>query len=163
MTTGSQELVAIEKAQTHDAPAILALQKIAYRGEAELYPDYPIQPLLQTLAELELEFEHKLILKAATTGALVGSVRGWQKEGTVRLERLFVHPSQQGRGIGTLLISEFENSFRNARRFELFTGHRSTRNLSLYVRLGYRPFKYELARSGLELVHLEKNAPREHL
>ena len=39
----------IEPAMIEDAAEILALQKLAYRSEAEIYNDFSIQPLLQTL------------------------------------------------------------------------------------------------------------------
>jgi predicted NUDIX family phosphoesterase len=47
----------IERALIEDAPAILALQKLAYQSEARIHNDYSIQPLTQTLDELGSEFE----------------------------------------------------------------------------------------------------------
>ena len=41
----------IEIAMIQDAEEILALQKLAYRSEAEIYEDYSIAPLIQTLEE----------------------------------------------------------------------------------------------------------------
>ena len=40
---------AIEKADSADAEAILALQKLAYKDEAKIYGDFQIPPLLETL------------------------------------------------------------------------------------------------------------------
>ena len=154
-------MVEIVRAGIADAAAILELQKLAYRSEAEIYGDVSIPPLAQTLGELEAEFGQKTVLKAESDGILVGSVRGFEADGTAHVVRLMVRPAHQGRGIGTRLMAEFEAAFPKAGRFELFTGRRSERNLRLYARLGYRVFRYEMIRSGLELVFLEKarNAP----
>ena len=40
--------LSIERAAVEDAPEILALQKAAFRSEAELYGDFSIEPLVQT-------------------------------------------------------------------------------------------------------------------
>ncbi len=39
----------IERAIISDAEEILSLQKLAYRSEAEIYNDFNIPPLVQTL------------------------------------------------------------------------------------------------------------------
>ena len=73
-------------------------------------------------------------------GCIVGSVRAYLSEGTCYVGRLIVDPGVQNQGIGTRLMSEIEQAFSHAARFELFTGHLSERNLYLYHKLGYRPF-----------------------
>ena len=65
----------IARATTSDATAILALQRLAYRGEAELYDDRSIPPLTQTPSELIDEFQTMVFLKASDSGTVVGSVR----------------------------------------------------------------------------------------
>jgi GNAT superfamily N-acetyltransferase len=142
-------------AQLGDAAAILRLQKVAYQTEARLYGD-DIPPLQQTLAELEREFGHFLILKAVGNGEVVGSVRARRDGGTCHLGRLIVKPELQGRGLGTLLMQQIESRCADAARFELFTGDRSLGNLRLYRRLGYTELRREVVRPGLCLVYLEK-------
>jgi ribosomal protein S18 acetylase RimI-like enzyme len=153
--------VKIEPAKPEDAAEILSLQKRAYLSEAMIYDDYSIPPLVQTLEEISAEFRSKLFLKAIESGALVGSVRGYCREGIAHLERLIVHPTHQGRGVGSLLTRTFEASFPEAQRFELFTGHKSERNISLYRRLGYVPFRRDRVHPGLELVYLGKTLTNE--
>ena len=57
-------------------------------------------------------------------------------------------------------MAEIESAFPKARRFELFTGHRSERNLHLYEKLGYREFKRVPATEDLTMVFMEKVAGR---
>jgi hypothetical protein len=47
----------IERASVEDAQEILALQRLAYQSEAEIYDDYSIPPLTQTLEAIRADFE----------------------------------------------------------------------------------------------------------
>jgi ribosomal protein S18 acetylase RimI-like enzyme len=147
----------IEKATILDGEEILSLQKLAYRSEAEIYDDFSIPPLLQTLEEVRKDFENQVFLKTVLNGKIVGSVRAFVKEGTCYIGRLIVHPDFQNQGIGTGLMRGIEETFKEARRFELFTGHKSEKNLHLYEKLGYRVFKTVKANERLTIVFLEKN------
>ena len=146
----------IEQANLEDAPAVLALQKTAYRSEAEIYGDYAIPPLTQTLDEIEVDFENQLVLKASIEGRVVGSVRGYAEGGTCYIGRLVVYPEFQNRGIGSQLMEEIETRFGHAERFELFTGDKSERNLRFYRKRGYEVFRSESVTGNLTLVYLEK-------
>jgi ribosomal protein S18 acetylase RimI-like enzyme len=146
----------IERATITDAEEILALQKLAYRSEAEIYNDFKIPPLVQTLESIERDFESQFFLKALLDERIIGSVRAYSKEGTCYIGRLIVHPDFQNRGIGTGLMNELERIFNNCRSFELFTGDRSERNLYLYQKLGYKIFKTAKITDQTTIVYLEK-------
>ena len=47
-------------------------------------------------------------------------------------------------------------AFLSARRFELFTGHKSAGNIRLYERIGYRTYRKEQVHERLSLVFMEK-------
>lgn len=153
------ESVIIQPAQPDDAAEILALQKLAYQSEAAIYSDFSIPPLTQTLDEMRADLALQTCLKATVEGHIVGSVRAYAVEGTCFVGRLIVHPAFQDRGIGTQLMHEVECAFPRVARFELFTGHRSERNLYLYRKLGYQPFKQERVSDALNIVYLEKLQP----
>lgn len=148
--------ISIEPAQPNDAPDILALQRLAYQREAELYDDFAIAPLAETVADLERELVRSCVLKAVTDGTLVGSVRGHREGSVCHVARLMVHPDWQGQGIGAALMLAIEAEFPGVERFALFTGHRSEGNLRLYARLGYREVRQEPVHTGLSFVHMEK-------
>jgi ribosomal protein S18 acetylase RimI-like enzyme len=151
----------VERATIADAEEILSLQKLAYQSEARIYSVFDIPPLIQSLEEVRDEFKGKIVLKAVFNGKIVGSVRAFLKDGTCYIGRLVVHPNFQNQGIGTKLMSEIERVFSNARRFELFTGHKSVKNLHLYQKLGYRIFKTKKVNANLTLVYLEKTSSNE--
>jgi hypothetical protein len=55
-------------------------------------------------------------------------------------------------------MREIENAFAAVERYELFTGHKSERNLYLYHKLGYRAFREQQITDAVSLVFLEKLA-----
>jgi len=146
----------IEKATVSDAEEILALQKLAYRSEAEIYNDFNIPPMVQTLESIEKDFENQVFLKALINGRIIGSVRAYSKEGICYIGRLIVHPDFQNQRIGTKLMNEIEKIFGTCQRFELFTGDKSERNLYLYQKLGYKLFKTANITDQTTIVYLEK-------
>lgn len=149
--------VEITKASFADLKTILVLQKQAFLSEADIYNDFDISPpLLQTLKELTKEFSESIILKAVLGDFIVGSVRGFQVDETVFIKRLIVNPNYQNQGIGTKLMKSIEDSFKNNKRYELFTGHKSKRNLHLYQKIGYKEFKRIPIHENLTMIYLEK-------
>jgi ribosomal protein S18 acetylase RimI-like enzyme len=150
------ERMKITKAERTDLKEILDLQYLSYQSEAVIYNNYYIQPLTQTIEELEKEFETQLILKALLDETIVGSVRAYEEEKSCKIGKLIVHPSFQGQGIGTKIMEEIELLFDKSERFELFTGHKSTRNLSLYNKLGYKTYKTKVIDKDLDIIFMEK-------
>lgn len=148
----------IEKATVSDAEEILLLQKLAYKSEANLYDDLTIPPMTQTLQSIRNEFEHQVFLKATVDGKIIGSVRAFAQEETCHIGRLMVHPDSQRRGIGKKLMNEIESLFKSCKRFELFTGNKSEKNMSLYQKIGYKIFKTEKITDKVTLVYLEKTS-----
>lgn len=147
--------ITIREATGEDAKEILILQKRAYRSEAERYNDDTLPPLTQTLEGIRDDFEKMTVLKASARDRIVGSVRVHIVEDTCFVGRLVVHPDFQNQGIATRLMREIESRFDRARRFELFTGHKSDPALRLYRKLGYTEFKRKEMDTHT-LVYLEK-------
>lgn len=67
-----------------------------------------------------------------------------------------MHPDFQNKGIGTQLLRAIEAEFDGAPRYELFTGHRSSKNLHLYQKFGYKIFRKEQISQKVTLVYMEK-------
>jgi ribosomal protein S18 acetylase RimI-like enzyme len=152
--------VTISAATDSDAEQILKLQYLCYQSEAALYGDYGIEPLTQTLDDLRAELARGCVLVARLGEEVVGSVRGSvEDDGTAVIGKLIVHPRMQRHGLGRRLLSAVEERLaeeRSARRYRLFTGHRSEGNIRLYRRLGYIPVATERISSRLSRVTLEK-------
>ena len=146
----------ISIANIDDLSGILELQKIAFLQEARLYNNYNIQPLVQSLEEIKVEYKKTTILKAETESGIIGSVRGNMKKNDCWVNKLMVHPDYQGRGIGKALLLEIEKYFPQAKRFRLGTGAKSKNNILFYEKAGYRIVKYDKFHDGIEAVLMEK-------
>ena len=151
-------LVDIKRASIDDVEEILLLQKQSYLSEAELYNDYSIKPLTQTLDDIKQDFSKQIFLKAVIDDntTIVGSVKAYQQNDTLFIGRLAVDPKYQNQGIGAKLMISIEEIVESAKRFELFTGHKSMKNIYLYQKLGYREFKRIPINDSLTMVYLEK-------
>jgi ribosomal protein S18 acetylase RimI-like enzyme len=143
-------------AQIDDAEEILGLQQLAYQSEAAIYNDWSIPPLTESLEEIRGEFSKSIFLKLTASGRIIGSVRIVVRGDCCEIGRLIVHPDFQGRGIGTDLMLAVEKEFPDAKRFELFTGSKSERNIYLYEKLGYKIFARRPLSELVELVFMEK-------
>jgi GNAT superfamily N-acetyltransferase len=143
-------------ADENDAPAIFELQRLAYDSEAQIYDDWSIPPLVETLDELRADMARCRFIKIVLDGRLIGAVRARLSGATVSIERLIVEPQQQGRGFGRWLLQAAEEAFPLVERSELFTGDKSERNLRLYQRCGYRVIRREALSPRVTLVFLEK-------
>ncbi|MFF3564343.1 GNAT family N-acetyltransferase [Streptomyces sp. NPDC002574] len=159
--------VTISTAMGEDAEKILKLQYLCYQSEAELYGDYGIEPLTQTLDALRAELTQGTVLVARLGEEVVGSVRGAvDEDGTASIAKLIVHPRMQRHGLGGRLLRAIEERLADdlqAKRYRLFTGHRSEFNLRLYRKLGYAQVGTAEPVSGrLSLVHMEKPAAQSY-
>jgi len=146
----------IQQAREADLEKILQLQKACYQQEAEIYNDFQIPPLTQTLASIKEDFKKQVFLKYEIDREIVGSVRGEIIDDTCKIGRLIVAASFQNRGIGSQLMHSIETFPHQVRRFELFTGHLSEKNLGLYRKLGYSQIKIQPVNDRLKLIFMEK-------
>ena len=147
----------IIKANADDLQEILQLQYLAYQSEADLFGSRDIPPLKQTFDEVTEEFSRGVILKMTDdTNTIIGSVRAQERDGTVYIGKLIVHPDHRHKGYGTMLLCEIEKFF-PGERYELFTSTRSLDNIRLYEKLGYTKFAKKAVNNELEFVYMEKS------
>ncbi|WP_431682013.1 GNAT family N-acetyltransferase [Kitasatospora sp. KL5] len=155
--------VIISPATQHDAEQILKLQYLGYQDEAELYGDWSLEPLTQTLDSLRAELGEQEFLVARLGDEVVGTVRGRvDADRIARIGRLVVHPRMQRHGLGGRLLDAVEQRLQAAHEvygFELFTGHRSLGNLRLYARHGYVQTSVKEVSGRLSVVTLGKPVP----
>jgi N-acetylglutamate synthase-like GNAT family acetyltransferase len=96
------------------------------------------------------------VLKAVVNGKIIGSIRGQCENDTAQLRQLIVHPYFQRRGIGRQLVVAAEEAFPRAKRFEVFTGSKSDRNITRFRKLGYQEFKTEQATPAITWIYMQK-------
>ena len=130
--------VIINRAKFEDLTDILNLQKTAYLSEAEIYNCYDIEPLNQSIESIQNDFNDYLFLKAEYHNEIIGSVKIKNCGDYCYLGKLIVSPKFQNKGIGRKLMNEAEKIFPNVKKYELFTGEKSIKNIKLYESLGYK-------------------------
>ncbi|MBB1244680.1 GNAT family N-acetyltransferase [Streptomyces durbertensis] len=157
--------VTISAAAEQDVEQILKLQYLCYQAEAQLYGDYTIEPLTQSLEELRAELAGGRVLVARLGQEVVGSVRGSvDGEGIGLIDKLIVHPRLQRHGLGGRLLSALERELaqtEGARRFRLHTGHRSGGRGGGCRRCGYVTTATEKVSPRRSLIVLEKELAKE--
>ncbi|GAA2847391.1 GNAT family N-acetyltransferase [Streptosporangium fragile] len=149
-------MTVIERAEPGDAGEILTVQRAAYVGEAQLYGDPFIPPLVESADQVRMAVTATTVLVARERTRVVGAIRGRMAGTTCLVGRLVVAPDMQGRGIGGALLAALHREAADALAFDLFTGHLSEANLRLYCRHGYRETHRERMSDHLTLVHMRR-------
>ena len=152
----AQNNIEVKIASKNDAFEILEIQKQAYQGQAEIYNNYELPPLTQSLESVENEFKEQTFLKVLFHDKIIGLVRFKISNGHVAINRMAVKPEFQNQGIGTTLLREIESRVPEAISLQLFTGNKSTRNIYLYEKNGYKIIGKQITDQGIELLHYEK-------
>ena len=83
--------------------------------------------------------EHHRYFKMLVAGEIVGGMVVEDKgEGHYFLNTLFIASTMQGHGYGQKAMGFLEQAFPGAKRWSLFTPHKSYRNHQFYEKLGYQ-------------------------
>jgi ribosomal protein S18 acetylase RimI-like enzyme len=140
-----------------DAGQVTVLQRGCWVEEAITNRTLDIPPLTETVEEVAAWLEATDALGLWLDGRLIGIIRGTRAGDTWEVGRIGVVPDLRGYHLGWWLMDQIEARADAAcTRYELFTGAKSERNISLYERHGYR--RMPPTRPGL--VYLEKPIAR---
>lgn len=139
--------VKIEKANMEDALILTGLKKNVFDTEKEKWlgnqediVDHNIQPPGYDSIEMtkymirELNY-FKILYEGMLVGGLILTVVG-KRHG--RVDRIFVDPSYQGKGIGTIVMGEMESEYPEVMTWELETSSRQLNNHRFYEKMGYK-------------------------
>ncbi len=150
------EKIIISQANTHDYERILDVQKKAFITEAELYGNFNIKPITQTIDDLILECKDKIVLKATIDEKIVGTIRANKCDEACWVNKLAVLPEYRGFGLGKNLLNKIEEYFPDTKKFVLGTGAKSSFNIKLYEEIGYRIIKEMSTPEEINMVIMEK-------
>lgn len=145
--------IRIEKASIIDAEALTEISKKTFNAEAKKWLpdqeniiDYNIQPsgyasIEMTKYMIKELHSFKIIYNETIVGGIIVTISG-QSFG--RIDRIFVDPNYQGKGIGSKVITLIEKEFLNVRTWDLETSSKQINNHFFYEKMGYEAtFKTE--------------------
>ncbi len=125
-----------------DAGELYTLQRACWLQELEANPGVAIPALRESLDDVRRGLGEWTVRVAREpdSGRLVGAVRGrLDSHGEWDIGRIMVAPDLQGRGLGRALLELVEGLAPSAvTTYVLFTGARSTDNLRMYKKAGFR-------------------------
>lgn len=145
--------IRIEKASITDAEKLTEIKKRTFDEEAKRWLpnqeniiDYNIQPPGYSSIEMtkymikELNY-FKVIYNKTIVGGIIVTI---SVKSFGRIDRIFVDPDSQGKGIGSKVIDLIEKEFPNVRAWDLETSSRQLNNHYFYEKMGYQAtFKTE--------------------
>lgn len=155
MSKGLEELT-ITQADPSEVAEILYVQHLAFQSEAEIYNDFSLSPLRQTMDEIKEDFKNRTFFKAVMNYTIVGIARSRMEGNVCYIGRLAVNPVYQNMGIGKKLLQAVEYHFNTADLFQVYTSHRSKRNIYIFERQGYTWFKKERISERRERIYFQK-------
>jgi ribosomal protein S18 acetylase RimI-like enzyme len=147
-------LVGLDISDPEVREAVLQLQRVAYRVEAELIGSDGIPPLWETLDDLQTCSE--TFLGAFVDGRLAGAISWRFGAGTIDIHRLVVHPDQFRRGVATALVRGALENEPAAERAIVQTGAENAPAAALYLREGFERIG-DVELSGLRISRFEKS------
>ena len=131
-------MITIEKATISDAKKLTEIKKRTFDEEVKKWlpnrdyvTDYNIQPPGYDSIEMtkymirELEF-YKILLDKEIVGGLIITISGKHYG---RIDRIFVDPDYQGKGIGSTVINLIEREFPIVRAWDLETSSEALRHI----------------------------------
>lgn len=140
-------IITIEKAVIEDADKLTKIMKKTFDEEAKKWlagqtgvVDYNIQPPGYASIEMtkymieELEY-FRVKYKDKIVGGIILTITGTSFG---RIDRIFVDPEYQGKGIGSSVIKIIEEEFSMVRTWDLETSSRQINNHYFYEKLGYK-------------------------
>ena len=130
-------MIRVRPSRDADFETILRVQREAF---SEYLGTYTVTAWTsETIENLKRDVSDKTVLVAEWDGTVVGSIRFWVVGGVCVIRLLSVSPHYQGRGIGKALMEEVERHVTEAHKLYVCTMLRTSRNVSLFLKLGYRP------------------------
>ena len=154
------ETPTIVPATLEDAPALLAMQRIAFEPEARACQAWDIPPLQETVEGVREHIRMATVLKAVEGERLLGAIRGIVTGATCLIRVLVVAPEAQGRGLGARLLRAIEDAHPQFERFELTTNMIMVGNVRFYLRHGYEVVEQLQHAPTIRLAFMRKIARR---
>jgi len=136
--------------------ALLNVQRLAYRVEADLIGFYDIPPLKDTIQSLQSCTE--AFYGYFQEAGLFGAISYTKQADEIDICRLVVHPKAFRQGVGRALLEHLLATENDATRFIVSTGQKNTPAVKLYEQYGFTETDTTEISSGVYVAHFERKA-----
>ena len=146
------------KSTLEDIEKLLPIQKSSFQEDLEKYEDFETNPACETsekLAENIKKYHHYTILY---DDAIIGAIDVRGNDERMHIDKVFISPTIQNKGIGTAAIHFLEEQFPNVKLWTLYTPYLSFRNHHFYEKFGYQKTKETQLTPKLILFKYEKHS-----
>lgn len=146
----------IRKSTLDDIEDLLPIQKASFQDDLEKYQDFETNPACETFEKLEeniQKYHHFTILEE---NAILGAIDVRGNKERMHIDKVFIAPSKQNNGTGTLAIQFLEKQFSDVKLWTLYTPYLSFRNHYFYEKFGYKKTKEVQLTDKLILFKYEK-------
>ena len=145
----------LRRAGLEDAEAVRVLTRLAY---AKWVPLIGREPLPMTADYQRAVVEHMIDLYEVD-GDLHALIETIAENDYLLIENLAVHPSQQGKGLGELLLTHAHNLARQLGYDEirLYTNEAFAANIDFYAKRGFAEYARETFPKGGALVRMRQS------
>jgi N-acetylglutamate synthase-like GNAT family acetyltransferase len=149
-----QPLSHFRRATLADAADVRALTRAAY---AKWVPLIAREPKPMT-ADYDRAVREHVVDLCERDGVLLGLVEVIPQPDHLLIENIAVHPDQQGKGLGDILLRHAEDYARSLglRETRLYTNVMFAANIAFYAKRGYSEFDRETLAPGAIAVHMRK-------
>ncbi|MBM7615879.1 GNAT family N-acetyltransferase [Alkaliphilus hydrothermalis] len=147
----------IKRTNLDEVEELLEIQKSAFHEALERYQDYDTSPATEAKERLQYKIQHYHHYTIYMDDELIGGAEVRIKSVShCYLNRIYVNPTHQGKGIGKKVMLHLEGLYPQATTWSLNTPHMEYRNHYLYEKMGYRKIGEEAFSDKMNLFYYEK-------
>ncbi|OZV10646.1 hypothetical protein CIW83_19170 [Tissierella sp. P1] len=130
--------IKIQRTRINEAEILLDIQKKAFKEDLEKYEDYDTSPATEPIEKLIRKINNSFHYTVFLDDIIIGGIEVRKLSDTqFYLNRLYLSPKYQNKGIGAKLMEFIESEFSEALEWTLSTPYMNYRNHYFYEKFGY--------------------------
>jgi|NGEPerStandDraft_9_1074522.scaffolds.fasta_scaffold22928_2 ribosomal protein S18 acetylase RimI-like enzyme len=151
----------IRRTNVDEAEDILNVQKEAFQADLEKYEDFETSPATEPIKKLLYKINKNIHYTILINDRIIGGAEVRLDSPTeCYINRIFVLPQYQDKGLGTRIMNFIENEYPNVMKWTLSTPHKNHRNQHFYEKFGYKKVGEHKVTEELNLIDYMKKMER---
>lgn len=131
--------IKIQRTTINEAEVLLDIQREAFKEDLDKYQDYDTSPATEAIEKLMRKINNSFHYTVFQENTIIGGIEVRKlSETQFYLNRVYLSPNYQNKGIGAKLMGFVENEFPEASEWTLSTPYMNYRNHYFYEKFGYK-------------------------